>query len=170
LLQKIYLWRKEKFLDEAERLGVSAVCSKYNVSSSTFYDWKKNQEKISTYSQKFGSTKRACNRLVQERDEAVITWLPGALKKGVPAAGPVLKQKAVEVNKQYGDPTKFSGSNGWLHKFKKRQQIRTLKVTGMLKLFFVLKVTISVQNCFKKHGKLTFVSSKHENYIFLFLY
>lgn len=107
---------KKQILDKSERLGFSAVCLKYNIPSSTFYDWEKNKQIIFTSCKKFGNTKRACKPFVHERDEAIITWLPGALKKGVPAAGPVLKQKAVEVNKQLGGPTKFSASNGWLHK------------------------------------------------------
>lgn len=127
---------KKSILDEAERLGVAVICQKYGISSSTFYDWRKNKEKITKSCQNFGNSKRACKPSVQQLDEEVVTWLPGALRKGVPAAGPVMKEKALQINKHLGGPTKFRASDGWLHKFKKRQKIRTLKITGKFKQFF----------------------------------
>lgn len=38
--------KKKKIFNEAEGLGVSEICLKYNIPSSTFYDWKKSKEQI----------------------------------------------------------------------------------------------------------------------------
>lgn len=59
-------------------------------------------------------------------DTAVLDWLQDALKGDSPINGPILRGKAKEFAEILGE-NKFTGSDGWFERFKKRNKLN-LKV------------------------------------------
>lgn len=75
-----------------------------------------------------------------------MAWLPSALNKGVLAVGPILRKKATENNKKRKGPSTFKATDGWLKKFKKRQEIRTLKIRGTSQYFYFIIFFFIIQS------------------------
>lgn len=88
------------------------------------------KETMKERSKKLGGFKKNINPQTLQFDEMISTWIDGACDKAVPVTGPIIKQKALELNKKCGGSDKLIASEGWLEKFKKRQEIRSLKITG----------------------------------------
>lgn len=130
---------KKKIVEESYRLGAKIVCENYKIGLRTLRDWKNMKEKITENSKKYGSLKKVPKPKVEKMDLALTTWLDSACDNSVPATGIIVREKAKELNKEMGGSNSFAASEGWLHRFKKRQEIRSLKFTGnlhVLKLFF----------------------------------
>lgn len=101
----------------------------------TYQRWKKKKEenKINyrVSHENLGNTMRVNkNPETKERDNAVSSWLVKALRNGSPITGPILQQKAKQLNADIGGSDKFKASGGWLTRFKNRNDIRNLKITG----------------------------------------
>ncbi|XP_046663125.1 jerky protein homolog-like [Homalodisca vitripennis] len=50
--------------------------------------------------------------------------------KGEPISGPLLCEKAIQINKKLGGSADFKASTGWLKNFKSRHGIRELDIQG----------------------------------------
>ena len=68
------------------------------------------------------SQKRARTGQSREVDAAVIGWLSDVRERDAPINGPILKAKAQKFAEQLGND-KFTGSEGWFGRFKKRNQL-----------------------------------------------
>lgn len=71
----------------------------------------------------------------ERTDEALHVWFIQQREKGVPISGPILKEKALQFYKQLEDVVvdgqgKFTASDGWLFRWKKRYGIRQLQICG----------------------------------------
>ncbi|XP_066254650.1 tigger transposable element-derived protein 4-like [Euwallacea similis] len=53
---------------------------------------------------------------------AVFEWFSTTRQQNLPISGPILKQKALQFSRSFGDES-FIASSGWLDKFKKRMII-----------------------------------------------
>lgn len=66
----------------------------------------------------------------QDLDKATETWFLQKRSSNEPISGPLICEKALEINAKLGGPDDFKASGGWLHKFKYRHGIRELHVQG----------------------------------------
>jgi predicted DNA-binding protein YlxM (UPF0122 family) len=62
-------------------------------------------------------------------DKLCYDWFIKARSKCIPISGPLLKSKAKEIAERLGY-NKFSASDGWLHKFRNRHNIKFKAVSG----------------------------------------
>ena len=63
-------------------------------------------------------------------EELLFHWFKQKRSLGICITGPLLKEKALFLNKQLDGPITFKASQGWLTKFKNRFGIRQLSVQG----------------------------------------
>lgn len=128
---------KLKILEELER-GVSGanLARQYNVGTSTISDIKKQSQTIKDYASKLnsedGSTKRKSMKSAenQELDSAMYMWFMQIRSQGQPISGPIICEKALQMNILLdGDPN-FKATSGWLQRFKSRHGIRELDIQG----------------------------------------
>lgn len=57
-------------------------------------------------------------------------WFLQKRSTGQPISGPLLCEKALQVNKKIGGDESFVASNRWLYRFKSRHGIRELEIQG----------------------------------------
>ena len=68
------------------------------------------------------SQERARTAPSRQVDAAVIGWLSDVRKRAAPINDPILKAKAKKFAEQLSED-KFTGSEGWFGRFKKRNQL-----------------------------------------------
>ncbi|GFS30004.1 2-(3-amino-3-carboxypropyl)histidine synthase subunit 2 [Trichonephila inaurata madagascariensis] len=120
---------KEKFdiinrIDNGE--AVSCLAREYNVRQSSVRDIKTNKDAILNYVSSSPSpdnmflrkTMKTANN--KELDQAVYDWYLEKVKNGEPVNGPMICDKALELNKLYNGAPDFKASSGWLQHFKSR--------------------------------------------------
>ncbi|XP_046424688.1 jerky protein homolog-like [Neodiprion fabricii] len=110
-----------------------AICQEYNIGESTLRKWIHDEDKL----REFWSKNNTCSshKKIRTEDnphlgEALFIWYNENRILGIPITGPVLKAKARIVNRLLDGKKKFSASNGWLSKWKKRYNIRELSISG----------------------------------------
>ncbi|XP_051174284.1 jerky protein homolog-like [Leptopilina boulardi] len=119
------------------------LADKYGVGTSTISDIKKNAESILNYKVKIDSQDGSINRKPMKDppnkllEDAVYSWFLQKRPTGQPISGPLLREKALDLNKKLGGSASFLASNGWLLKFKNRHGIRELEIQGDYDLDFV---------------------------------
>lgn len=104
------------------------IAKEFNIQASTLATILKNKEKYCG-SELSSKCKRVKSGEFVDVDECVIKWLKMCRDKNVPIGGPVLQEKAQQFAEQLGH-TNFRASNGWLHNFKKRNDIVFKKLCG----------------------------------------
>ncbi len=122
-----------KRLDNGESAARLAV--EFGVGNSTITDWKKNRSKIEQFciastSKCTESRQTAKTTPLEKLDNALYVWFSQEREKGIPISGPLIKEKALQLNELMNGDKSFSASTGWLHRFKNRHGIRQLAVTG----------------------------------------
>uniref|UniRef100_UPI00358E07B1 jerky protein homolog-like n=1 Tax=Myxine glutinosa TaxID=7769 RepID=UPI00358E07B1 len=64
-------------------------------------------------------------------DQAVYLWFEQQRAANIPISGPMVMEKAIALSKEmHGEDRKFTGSTGWLYRWKNRHGIRALKISG----------------------------------------
>lgn len=123
-----------KRLDKGE--SATKIASELGVGKATVTDWKKNRNKIEQFSastSKVTLEKRQTSKLSQfdKVDEALFMWFTQEREAGTPLSGPVIQEKAVQLNKMInGEELSFVASIGWLDRWKKRHGVRQLTISG----------------------------------------
>ena len=110
----------------------SDVAREFGLSSSTMSTLFKNKDRITEQydSAKFDpSRKRFRTAALDDVEEALMKWFRDVRDKNLPVSGPLLKEKAEVFAKSLGHPG-FKASNGWLARFKERNNIHQLRVCG----------------------------------------
>ncbi|XP_044018036.1 jerky protein homolog-like [Aphidius gifuensis] len=113
-----------------------SIASFYNIGKATVSDIKKNRGTIMSFVSKMDSddgikTKKVMKSAVNEKlDKAMQTWFIQKRSLNEPISGPLVCEKALEMNEKLGGTEDFKASTGWLQKFKNRHGIRELKVQG----------------------------------------
>ncbi|XP_028649015.2 jerky protein homolog-like [Erpetoichthys calabaricus] len=129
---------KEK-LEVLKRLhkGESAtqLSKEFGVGKATISDWKKNRGKIeqfcTTTSEKtIEKRSKTTVSSYEKLDEALFLWFTQARQKGIPITGPLIQEKALQLNKLMDSDVSFTASCGFLDRWKKRHGIRQLTITG----------------------------------------
>uniref|UniRef100_A0A8C3FM42 HTH CENPB-type domain-containing protein n=1 Tax=Chrysemys picta bellii TaxID=8478 RepID=A0A8C3FM42_CHRPI len=106
------------------------------ISEFTMQGWKKEEEKLRSLPCVLEEeTDLQCKKVKFANDEsldsALYQWFVQARSEGVPISGPILKAQAEKFDHLInGNESKFKASNDWLDRFKKRQPIRQVLVSG----------------------------------------
>ena len=117
-------------------VSYSTICEKYGIGRSTVGDIRKSRDKLTKFRSDIVSMGTSRDTKVmklgddQQLDQAVYIWFKQKRMEGVPISGPMLCEKALELNKCLNGESKFSASEGWKWRFCKRHGIRNLSVEG----------------------------------------
>lgn len=120
-------------LDKGESATKLAV--EFGVGKATIADWKKNRTKIEQFCTS-SSKKTLENRQTSKTskfdkvDEALFLWFVQEREKETPLSGPIVQEKALQLNNLMKGDEEFVASTGWLDRWKKRHGIRQLTITG----------------------------------------
>lgn len=112
------------------------LADKYGVGTSTISDIKKNTDSILSYTCKLDSDDGSKHRKMMKKpkhellEDALYCWFLQKRSTGQPISGPLLCEKAIELNNKVGGDESFVASHGWLHRFKSRHGIRELEIQG----------------------------------------
>ncbi|GFT00658.1 jerky protein homolog-like [Trichonephila clavipes] len=122
-----------KRLDKGE--GVTKLATEFNVGKATICDWRKNRRKLEQYcANSSGETlenrQTAKQSLYDKVDNALHIWFTQERQRGTPLSGPIIQEKAIQLNKLMNGDASFSASIGWLDRWKKRHGVRQLTITG----------------------------------------
>ena len=115
--------------------SVKMIQEEYNVGKSTIYDLRSDKEKILQYAAECESANLMKNRKTMkpakfdELDRVLYEWFKQRRSEGIPISGFILREKAREFH-QTMDLEVCQFSDGWLKNFRKRYDIKHLKVNG----------------------------------------
>lgn len=121
-------------LDKGEPL--KKVASEIGVGETTVKDWKKNRQTLESYCGQIENTGTLKHRstlrrpVLEEVDNALWLWFSQERRRGTPISGPILKEKALILNKKLKGDECFTASEGWLSRWKKRHGIHLLTISG----------------------------------------
>lgn len=124
-----------KMLDKGDT--IQKVADHYGVGRRTVGDWKKRRIELQEWSSSRVTEAGLIDRKsMKESDykkvsEALFIWFTQFRDKGVPISGPILKEKALQFQKDFNEgDADFTASDGWLDRWKKRYGIRQLSICG----------------------------------------
>ncbi|XP_017790206.1 PREDICTED: jerky protein homolog-like [Habropoda laboriosa] len=115
-------------IDKGELL--KSVAIDLGVGTSTVSDWKKNRKEIEDFCAKMVSRDSLGNRGTIKKaknvrlDDALYVWYIKERENGIPVSGPILRKKALTLNKKVGGDPTFTASVGWLGRWKARHGIK----------------------------------------------
>ncbi|XP_054281171.1 jerky protein homolog-like [Macrosteles quadrilineatus] len=128
---------KLKILEQLKKgASGSSLAREYGVGNATISDIKKKSESITKFARVLDSEDGSLHRKTmkmaenQDLDTAVYTWFMQVRGQGQPISGPLLCEKALEMNAKLGGNADFKASTGWLKRFKSRHGIRELDIQG----------------------------------------
>ena len=67
---------------------------------------------------------------LEKLDDALMLWFTQESSKEKPVSGPILKEKAVQLHLKMGGDDDFKANEGWLNRWKKRNGIHMLTISG----------------------------------------
>ncbi|KAM8715363.1 hypothetical protein ACLKA7_002421 [Drosophila subpalustris] len=76
-----------------------------------------------------GCSKRTKKPIFENIDKAVFDWFAAARNQNLPISDGILKEKAMEFAKRFGDDN-FKASTGWLNKWKQRHDVNHKRTRG----------------------------------------
>ncbi|XP_018396043.1 PREDICTED: jerky protein homolog-like [Cyphomyrmex costatus] len=118
---------KQQIIEEiASGLRVKDVARKYGITSSSVSKIMKQKDHIASFSKSMHHAqlkKVSKMRCPTNVDAVLYTWFCQQRSWGQTISGPLLCEKAQEINKILNGPASFMASNGWLQKFKQRHGI-----------------------------------------------
>lgn len=128
---------KLKIIDQLKNgASGSSLAREYGVGQATISDIKKNSDAITKFASLLDSEDGSLHRKTmkmaenQNLDTAVYTWFMQVRCQGQPISGPLICEKALEMNKKLGGNADFNATTGWLMRFKSRHGIRNLDIQG----------------------------------------
>ncbi|KAI4455909.1 hypothetical protein MML48_8g00001583 [Holotrichia oblita] len=128
---------KIKIIEYLER-GVNGtlLAQKYGIGLSTLSDIRKNSSSIMMFAsdmdKKAGCQSRKTMKTAKNRDleSAVYEWFVQYRGQGQRVTGPMICEKALELNRQLKLAEDFRATSGWLNNFKRRHGIKNLEIYG----------------------------------------
>lgn len=130
------------------------LADKYGVGTSTISDIKKNTDSILLYTCKLDSEDGSKHRKMMKKpknellEDVLYCWFLQKRSTGQPISGPLLCEKALQLNTKIGGDESFVASNGWLYRFKSRHGIRELEIQGEK-----MSANVDASNSFKDDFK-----------------
>ncbi|GBC28751.2 tigger transposable element-derived protein 6-like [Rhizophagus irregularis DAOM 181602=DAOM 197198] len=93
--------------------------------------WKNKQKWLSVLStSQFSHTFHQRSVQFPEVDKAMQIWTSQAIAAGLPLSDMILQQKGLEFAKMFNMDDKLKCANGWVYRFKKRNGIHKIKLSG----------------------------------------
>ncbi|XP_003738250.1 tigger transposable element-derived protein 6-like [Galendromus occidentalis] len=122
---------KVSVLDFLKSNTIDSAVKEFGIGKSTIFKIKKDEcnLRLESLENKNANRKRKRTSPMEEVSEALFMWFVEMRAKGAPISGVILKEKAEEIATELGHYS-FSATNGWVHRFKKRHNIRYFKVNG----------------------------------------
>jgi hypothetical protein len=114
----------------------ASLAQEYGVGKATISEIKKKSDSILKFACVLDSADGSLNRKTmktaknQDLDTAVYTWFMQVRGQGQPISGPLICEKALEMNNKLGGDADFKASTGWLKRFKSRHGIREIDIQG----------------------------------------
>lgn len=108
------------------------ILKEYKISERTYFRLMTNESKILNRMEKPENKDRKVFRKVKDEclDAAVIEWFQQVRDRGDPVSGQLIREKALILNEKLNGSQDFKASSGWLVKFKKRYNIRSVDMKG----------------------------------------
>lgn len=122
VLKCLSIEEKYKLIKDVEGgLKKKDAADKYGIPASTVSTIFKNRESIiNSFESGFRlHSKRVKTPIFKNIDKAVLDWFTAARSQNMPISGGIIKEKAMEFAKRFGDDN-FTASTGWLDKWKQR--------------------------------------------------
>lgn len=106
------------------------VSKKYGLSASTISTiWKNRESSLSAFEKNLTTCKKLKKCDKTDVDAALLSWFKVQRSAGLPISGPILKVQAEKFAAQLGYK-EFKCNNGWIDRFKNRNNIVYAKVSG----------------------------------------
>ncbi|KAK9744784.1 CENP-B N-terminal DNA-binding domain [Popillia japonica] len=128
---------KIKIIDYLDKgVNGSLLAQKYGIGLSTLSDIRKNSSSIMMFAsdmdRKAGCQSRKTMKTAKNRDleSAVYEWFVQYRGQGQRVTGPMICEKALELNSQLKLADDFRATSGWLSNFKRRHGIKNLEIYG----------------------------------------
>ena len=131
-----------KTVEEEPKIGVCKLAGLFSYGKTQICSILKNKEKIVEIYEAQNASAQKCHKRIHKSkysdlNEALHAWLCLAVSKNVYPDGRILKEKALEIAGHLGC-NEFKASNGWLDHWKKRYNVRQIKVSGESVMHLVL--------------------------------
>lgn len=111
----------------------SVMCKKYGLPSSTVSTlWKNRKTTLAAFDNNLSDAKKLKKCIKDDIDKALIVWFKNHRSAGLPINGPILKAQAEKFAEQLGYKN-FKCNNGWIDRFKNRNNIVYGKINGEAK-------------------------------------
>lgn len=131
---KIDLKQKSDIIADIDKgLKTSVIARKYNKSESTISTIKKNRASVEAALSSGVNFKHGRVREIPfpDLDRKLYAWFRNARAMNIPINKTLLKKKAEELHRESNERGKpFNASNGWIWRFLKRHELRSLKLSG----------------------------------------
>ena len=100
------------------------ICRTYNIPSSSLCNFLREEPKIREVYEKNGNPNRLCLRKTpyHQLETELAKWISAVQERNIPISGPIVQDKALEMAELMAVEG-FTASNGWLERFKKRENI-----------------------------------------------
>ncbi|GBM10265.1 Tigger transposable element-derived protein 2 [Araneus ventricosus] len=116
--------------------AVAKLCEEYGLGKSTIYDIKRQKKNLFEFfadldtPMTMGARKIIRHAKNDDYDRVMIEWVRQRRSEGVPLSGPLLTEQAKIFHRSMNLTTDSSYTPRWITKFKKRHDIRQLKICG----------------------------------------
>ncbi|XP_029054077.2 jerky protein homolog-like [Osmia bicornis bicornis] len=120
-------------LKDLETSSIATVAAKYNVHYTTVRHIKQKAAVIGEFEHQDSKAKRrqrVRKPKFEELEERLLKWFIERRTVGDYISDALLIEKATELKEEFGAPSQFKVSKGWLAKFKRRNNIRLVRVYG----------------------------------------
>lgn len=104
---------------EINKFSQRSLAEKYNVSKTAVQRILSQKQEIRKFASSSDTLKRKRQVVYSDIDFHVLEWFKSSRRKKIPISGPRLQAKSLEIAKTLNIEN-FTGSNGWLNRFKKR--------------------------------------------------
>ena len=98
---------------------------------------KKNRSSFAVAPQTAKVTCTVRDKVLVKMEKALNLWVEDMNRKRMPIDGNVLRQKALSLHEDFKkesteekDTKQFTASEGWLHRFRNRHNLKNIKITG----------------------------------------
>lgn len=123
-----------KTVERERKIGIRKLAELFSCGKTQISTILKDKEKIVELYEGQNASAQKCHKRTRESkfldlNETLHAWFCLAVSKNVYPDGRILKEKALEIAGQLGCE-EFKASNGWLDRWKKRYNVRQMKVSG----------------------------------------
>ena len=125
--QCLTLKRKLEIIDEVEQSPRKNIVSEFGIPQSTL---KHYSDKLRASYVAGRSKRKRCREPTRpEVDAALFQWFTATREQSVPISGEILKVRAEEFSKEFGEPD-WVCSSGWLSRWKVRHNVAYRRISG----------------------------------------